>query len=41
MDAGGQTGRRVANLHLPPGQSYFGSRKALGLTYLSRRAGRK
>lgn len=27
--------RRVANLHLPPGQRYFGSRDAYGLTYRS------
>jgi hypothetical protein len=27
--------RRVANLHLPPGGRYFGSREAYGLTYRS------
>ena len=35
MGANGQTGRRVANLHLPPGERYFGSREAHGLTYRS------
>ena len=30
-----QADRRVAKLHLPPGERYFGSRKAHGLTYRS------
>jgi hypothetical protein len=31
----GKPPRRVAKLHLPPGQRYFGSREAYGLTYRS------
>ena len=35
VGADGRTGRRVAKLHLPPGERYFASRRAHGLTYRS------
>ena len=33
VSADGYTGRRVAKLNLPPGEKYFASRQAHGLTY--------